>query len=74
MVPLLIFLNHADISSVALFESLPVVEFVTRLLNQDIQDKTLSDTERTKVCLLLVQVSPSFSLALRITFSFLNNY
>lgn len=49
------FINVADMSSTAFIEPLPVIEFVTQLLNRDVTSRPLSDADRVKVrfCLLL---------------------
>lgn len=38
-------------SSTAFIEPLPVIEFVTQLLNRDVTSRPLSDADRVKVCL-----------------------
>lgn len=40
-------------SSTAFIEPLPVIEFVTQLLNRDVQARPLSDSDRVKVRFLL---------------------
>lgn len=39
----------ADMSSTAFIEPLPVIEFVTRLLNREVSTRPLSDADRVKV-------------------------
>jgi hypothetical protein len=43
------FNNVADMSSTAFIEPLPVIEFVTQLLNRDVTSRPLSDSDRIKV-------------------------
>lgn len=38
-----------DMSSTAFIEPLPVIEFVTQLLNRDVQARPLADSDRVKV-------------------------
>lgn len=40
----------ADMSSTAFIEPLPVIDFVTQLLNRDVSSRPLSDADRVKVC------------------------
>ena len=42
-------LSHADMSSTAFIEPLPVIDFVAQLLNRDISVRPLSDSDRVKV-------------------------
>jgi eukaryotic translation initiation factor 2C len=44
-----IFSDFADMSSTAFFEALPVIDFVSQLLNRDISVRPLSDSDRVKV-------------------------
>lgn len=44
------FSGVADMSSTAFIEPLPVIDFVTQLLNRDVLARTLSDADRVKVC------------------------
>lgn len=37
-------------ASAAFIEALPVIEFVAQLLGKDVLTKTLSDSDRVKVC------------------------
>jgi hypothetical protein len=39
----------ADMSSTAFIEPLPVIDFVTQLLNRDVSSRPLSDSDRIKV-------------------------
>jgi hypothetical protein len=39
----------ADMSSTAFIEPLPVIDFVTQLLNRDVSARPLSDADRVKV-------------------------
>ena len=41
----------ADMSSTAFIEPLPVIDFVTQLLNRDVTSRPLSDSDRVKVSL-----------------------
>lgn len=41
----------ADMSSTAFIEPLPVIDFVTQLLNRDVTSRPLSDSDRVKVIL-----------------------
>lgn len=38
-----------DMSSTAFIEPLPVIDFVTQLLNRDVSSRPLSDADRVKV-------------------------
>ncbi|XP_062030666.1 protein argonaute 1-like [Rosa rugosa] len=40
---------NIDMSSTAFIEPLPVIEFVTQLLNRDVQARPLSDSDRVKI-------------------------
>ncbi|XP_042392893.1 protein argonaute 1B-like [Zingiber officinale] len=40
---------NIDMSSTAFIEPLPVIEFVTELLNRDVQSRPLSDADRVKI-------------------------
>ena len=47
----------ADMSSTAFIEPLPVIDFVTQLLNRDMSSRPLSDADRVKVgCFLLFRL------------------
>lgn len=59
----------ADMSSTAFIEPLPVIDFVTQLLNRDVSSRPLSDADRVKVspsfvffiiCLLLMKLGGPF--------------
>ena len=41
--------HGADMSSTAFIEPLPVIDFVTELLNRDVSARPLSDADRVKV-------------------------
>lgn len=41
--------NRADMSSTAFIEPLPVIEFISQLLNREISSRPLSDADRVKV-------------------------
>lgn len=41
--------DGADMSSTAFIEPLPVIDFVTQLLNRDVSARPLSDADRVKV-------------------------
>lgn len=41
--------DDADMSSTAFIEPLPVIDFVTQLLNRDVSSRPLSDADRVKV-------------------------
>lgn len=60
-----------DMSSTAFIEPLPVIEFVSQLLNRDIQGRPLSDSDRVKVVsLLITQVLTSLSFETSLIFIF----
>lgn len=60
-----------DMSSTAFIEPLPVIEFVSELLNRDIQGRPLSDSDRVKVVsLLITQVLTSLSFETSLIFIF----
>jgi len=50
--------SNADMSSTAFIEPLPVIDFVTQLLNRDVSARPLSDADRVKVrsCGVLVYI------------------
>ena len=50
------FLSIADMSSSAFIEPLPVIDFVTQLLNKDVSARPLSDADRVKVSLLFPEL------------------
>lgn len=68
-----------DMSSTAFIEPLPVIEFVSQLLNRDIQGRPLSDSDRVKVGLtcdysqVLISLFFETSLNLHSCDSFFNN-
>jgi hypothetical protein len=43
------FFIYVDMSSTAFIEPLPVIEFVTQLLNRDVSARPVSDADRVKV-------------------------
>lgn len=47
----------ADMSSTAFIEPLPVIDFVTQLLNRDVLSRPLSDADRVKVCFLIFNLN-----------------
>lgn len=50
------FLSVADMSSSAFIEPLPVIDFVTQLLNKDVSARPLSDADRVKVSFLFPEL------------------
>lgn len=46
---ILIIVPSTDMSSTAFIEPLPVIEFVSQLLNRDVSSRPLSDADRVKV-------------------------
>lgn len=56
------FVNVADMSSTAFIEPLPVIEFVTQLLNRDVTSRPLSDSDRVKVRLSCFCLDHCYSL------------
>lgn len=56
----MIFCCTLDMSTTAFVEPLPVVEFVTKLLNRDVTSRPLSDSDRVKVrsCLFFPLLFP----------------
>lgn len=42
-------IDVSDMSSTAFIEPLPVIDFVTQLLNRDVSARPLSDADRVKV-------------------------
>ncbi|RRT77420.1 hypothetical protein B296_00028658 [Ensete ventricosum] len=55
----------ADMSSSAFIEPLPVIDFVTQLINRDVLARPLSDADRVKVQLLSCLFSSHIKKALR---------
>lgn len=51
---------HADMSSTAFIEPLPVIDFVSQLLNRDVWSRALSDADRVKVYSCPMQLDDNF--------------
>lgn len=59
---LMILSKFSDMSSTAFIEPLPVIEFVTQLLNRDVTSRPLSDSDRVKVRLSCFYLDHCYSL------------
>lgn len=54
-----------DMSSTAFIEPLPVIDFVTQLLNRDVSSRPLSDADRVKVIFLHFLLVANYNLPIK---------